>query len=65
MYQALNAACPDTAKVIVAQRIASIRNADHIIVLDGGQIVANGTHEELLQTSDIYRDIYNSQLKEG
>ena len=65
LYQALNAACPDTAKVIVAQRIASIRNADHIIVLDGGQIVANGTHEELLQTSDIYRDIYNSQLKEG
>ena len=65
LYQALNAACPDTAKVIVAQRIASIRNADHIIVLDGGQIVANGTHEELLQTSDIYRDIYTSQLKEG
>lgn len=65
LYQALNAACPNTAKVIVAQRIASIRNADHIIVLDGGQIVANGTHEELLQTSDIYRDIFNSQLKEG
>lgn len=65
LYQALEAACPDTAKIIVAQRIASIRNADHIIVLDSGQIVANGTHEELMKTSEIYQDIYNSQLKEG
>ena len=65
LYHALETACPDTAKIIVAQRIASIRNADRILVLDGGRIVGNGTHEELIKTSEIYRDIYNSQLKEG
>ena len=65
LYHSLETAYPDTTKIIVAQRIASIRNADRIIVLDGGQIVGSGTHESLMQTSDIYRDIYNSQLKEG
>lgn len=63
LYRALEQACPDTTKIIVAQRIASIKNADRIAVLDGGRIAACGTHEELLESSDIYRDIYNSQLK--
>lgn len=63
LYQALDAACPATTKIIVAQRIASIRNADRIVVLDGGRISANGTHEELMESSAIYRDIYDSQLK--
>ena len=64
LYQALEQSCPDTTKIIVAQRIASIKNADRIAVLDGGRIAAYGTHEELLRDSDIYRDIYNSQLKQ-
>ena len=65
LYQALKAECPHATKVIVAQRIASIKNADRIAVLDGGRIAACGTHEELLKTSAIYRDIYDSQLKDS
>ncbi len=64
LYQALEKKCPNTTKVIIAQRIASIRNADRIAVLDGGRLVACGTHEELLDTSSVYRDIYASQLKQ-
>ena len=51
-------------KIIIAQRIASVRNADRIVVLDGGTIAACGTHAELMESSPIYRDIYDSQLKE-
>lgn len=65
LYAALRKECPHTTKIIIAQRIASIREADQIMVLDNGGISAIGTHEELLQCSDIYRDIYQSQLKEG
>lgn len=65
LYQALKSECPLATKVIVAQRIASIKNADRIAVLDGGRIAACGTHEELLKTSAIYRDIYDSQLKDS
>lgn len=65
LYAALARECPHATKIIIAQRIASIRNADQIMVLDGGKISAMGTHEELLQVSEIYRDIYHSQLKEG
>ena len=50
-------------KIIVAQRIATARNADKIIVLDDARIVAFDTHENLMETSSVYRDIYNSQLK--
>lgn len=56
---------PDTTKIIIAQRISSIEDADLIIVLDGGKISGVGTSEELLRTSDIYREVYESQVKGG
>ena len=65
LYQALQKDHPDVTKIIIAQRIASIKGADRIAVLDNGGISAIGTHEELMKSSDIYRDIYKSQLKEG
>ena len=51
----------DTTVIIIAQRISSVRYADKIVVLDDDHIAAEGTHEELMQTSDIYREIYQSQ----
>ena len=54
---------PDTTKIIIAQRIASVEHADKIIVLDGGKILACGNHDELLQTSEIYKEIYDAQTK--
>ena len=65
LYQALREECPDMTKIIIAQRIASIKGANRIAVLDNGRISTMGTHEELLKISDIYKDIYQSQLKEG
>ncbi len=65
LYQALESECPNMTKIIIAQRIASIKGADRIMVLDNGQISAIGTHAELMQISKIYQDIYRSQLKEG
>lgn len=52
---------PDTTKFIIAQRISSVQNADRIIVLDNGVVNGFGTHEELLASNDIYRDVYESQ----
>jgi len=52
---------PDTTKIIIAQRIASVEDADLILVLDGGEIVAKGTHNELLASCEIYRDIHDQQ----
>ena len=55
---------PDVTKVIVAQRISTVRDADVIVVLDGGTAVGVGTHETLLKTCNVYREIAQSQLSE-
>ena len=54
---------PNTTKIIIAQRISSVQDADKIIVLDNGKIVDMGTHEELLERSPIYSEVYYSQQK--
>ena len=54
---------PDTTKIIIAQRVSSVQDADKIIVLDGGRINAVGTHEELLGSNKIYSEVYNSQQR--
>ncbi len=54
---------PDTTKIIIAQRVSSVEHADKILILDGGKIVACGNHDTLMQTSEIYREIYEAQTK--
>ena len=56
---------PDTTKLIIAQRISSVQNADRIVVLNNGVIDGVGTHEELLSGNDIYREVYESQTSGG
>ena len=56
---------PDTTKIVIAQRISSVMDADQIIVMDNGRINACGTHEELLANNEIYREVYESQQKGG
>jgi ATP-binding cassette subfamily B protein len=63
LYKAMRSYINDTTRIVVAQRVATARNADKIIVLDGGVIVDFDTHENLLKNCDVYQDIYNSQLK--
>ena len=64
LYEALKRDYPGLTKIIVAQRVASIKDADQIAVLDRGRIVGCGTHESLLQNCPVYRDIVSSQLRE-
>ena len=54
---------PDTTKIIIAQRVSSVQDADRILVMDGGRIVESGTHEELLALNGIYREVNDSQTK--
>ncbi len=56
---------PETTKIIIAQRVASVQDADLILVLDNGRIVSAGNHDELLQSSDIYREVYEQQTHGG
>lgn len=63
--QAFSEFIPETTKIIIAQRISSVQNADRILVLDDGKINGFGTHEELLETNAIYREVYESQTQGG
>ena len=62
LYKNLNSEYPNMTKIIVAQRIASVKDADRIVIIEDGRLLAVGSHSELLETSGVYRDIYNSQL---
>jgi ATP-binding cassette subfamily B protein len=65
LQKALKAKMQSMTVIIIAQRISSVVAADRIFVLDGGKISDSGTHEELLNRSEIYKDIYDSQIGEG
>ena len=63
--KALREEIPNTTKIIIAQRISSVQDADRILVLDNGKIDGLGTHEELLKTNAIYQEVYSSQTQGG
>ena len=63
--QAFREEIPGTTKLIIAQRVSSVQDADMIVILDNGMVVATGTHDELLKTSPIYQEVYYSQQKGG
>ena len=65
IQKAMREYIPETTKIIIAQRISSVQNADRILVLDDGRIDAIGTHDELLKSCEIYREVYQSQQKGG
>ena len=64
LYHALEREKAGVTRIVVAQRIASVKGADRIAVLEGGTIAACGTHEELMRSCTVYQDIYNSQMGE-
>lgn len=64
LYKALQESHPESTKIIIAQRIASVRRADRIVVLENGEIAACGSHEELMRSCTAYQDIYHSQIGE-
>lgn len=63
LYSELSAKKYDVTRIIIAQRIASVKNADRIVVMDNGRLADVGSHSKLIKTSEIYKDIYESQLK--
>ena len=63
LYKAINESLKDMTIITIAQRVASVRNADKIVVLNDGEIASIGSHDELIKTCPIYQEIYNSQLK--
>ena len=63
--QAFREEIPGTTKLIIAQRIASVQESDMIVLMENGQLAAVGTHDELMESSEIYRDIFYSQQKGG
>lgn len=65
LYEALKKDYPNTTKIIIAQRIASVKDADRIAVMENGRLADCGSHEELMKNSKIYQDIYDSQMKNG
>ena len=65
LYEALKKDYPNTTKIIIAQRIASVKDADRIVVMENGRLADCGSHKELLKNSKIYQDIYDSQMKNG
>ena len=65
IQQAFSAYIPETTKIIIAQRVSSVQDADQIVILNNGRIDAVGTHEELLKNNEIYQEVYYSQNKIG
>ena len=65
LFIAINCVIYGTTKFIIAQRISSVEDADKIIVMDGGKVTAFGPHKQLLETSEIYREVYESQTRGG
>lgn len=65
LYKELKSKMDDTTIILIAQRVASAKNADRIAVIDKGKLVACDTHEKLIESCEVYQDIYNSQLKRG
>ena len=65
IQDALDTLLKDTTTVVVAQRISTVLRADKIVVIDKGRVAAEGTHQELMKSSTIYREIYDSQLGDG
>ena len=56
---------PETTKIIIAQRVASVQDADRIVMMEGGRIAAIGTHDQLMQSNDVYRELYNTQNRKS